>query len=47
MKLDVKPSWITRARDAVTGRFVSLAYAALNATTTVVSRIRRKPRDPQ
>lgn len=33
-----------RARDAITGCFVSLAYARRNPKTTIVQRIRRRPR---
>lgn len=31
-----------RARSAITGRFVTLAYAAKHAATTVIETVRRK-----
>lgn len=35
-------SVLKRARDSITGRFVSLAYAAAHAATTVVETVKRK-----
>lgn len=46
MKVEAKKDdrrYFYRARDAITGHFVSMDYAKANPSTTVVTRVKRAP----